>query len=202
MGGKGGGQRPQSCRASYSNACQNIAVPISLCGNGFPSWCPRNEFALTQSGTVHAMQNEGRHARHVERKTGIRNGFLISLFSLPTPCTAHTHRTHALPCRSTGCSAAGNQQAPHSSACSRSSCAPCINAYSHAQDSRYAKQKYWLQRCGLSRIMYLIEGDPATDQNLTDGEQPRHMGRFQMMSACDPITHMFALAEHKTSPAS
>ena len=109
------------------------------------------------------------------------------LVSMPT----HALRTFAMPCRCTGCCAEGNQQAPHSSACSRSSCAPCINAYSHAQDSRYAKQKYWLQRCGLSRIMYLIEGDPATDQNLTDGEQPRHIGRFSMMSACDPISHMF-----------
>ena len=34
--------------------------------------------------------------------------------------------------------------------------------FASIKNSRYSKQKYWMQRCGLRHLVYLVEGNPET----------------------------------------
>ena len=34
-------------------------------------------------------------------------------------------------------------------------------------DRRYEQQKYWLRRCRITNIIYLVEGDPSTVERST-----------------------------------
>ena len=73
---------------------------------------------------------------------------------------------------------------------------------SSIKDHRYVTQKYWLKLAGLSRLFYLIEGDPDLDTSLNDIERKAvktailqtHLNGFHLLTSAGPHPTLLLLA--------